>query len=165
MKLEVESLLCQPEDTTRIDFSEQVEFPADLGKLLQPLAGPVTVTRAVDSSLLQVQGALETEVELVCDRCMGPVITPIHLEVDEDFAIVTTPDTALEAEEAVAANGFLDLSDLLRQHLILSVPGRKHCGCEPAYLAEHRPIDPRWRALQALAGRRTEEDSAPHGTT
>lgn len=165
MLLDVETLLQAPESETHISFSEFVEFPADLGSLKRPLSGEVTIARAIDESLFTLTGHLETTADLVCDRCLGPAPAEIAFDLEETLEVTKTPSEALEVEEAVAATGEIDLSDLLRQHLLLNLPSRSLCGCEPEYLAKHKPLDPRWRKLEALLSRTTEEESKTHGTT
>lgn len=165
MVLDVETLLQAQEDDTILRFDEAVEFPADLGTLKRPLMGEVTITRSLDSRMLRLTGHLETRADLVCDRCTGPCSTEIAYDLDETLEVTETPSAALAVEDAVSATGELDLSDLLRQHLLLNLPSRSLCGCEPAYLAEHKRIDPRWRQLETLLSRSTEEESKSHGPT
>lgn len=165
MLIDVETLLQAPDKLTVVDFDEAVDFPADLGKLKRPLAGRVTIERSMDDRVLRLTGRLTTLVDLVCDRCLGPTPTEVGFDLDETLEVTETPTEALLVEDAIAATGDLDLSDLLRQNLLLHLPSRSLCGCEPAYLAEHKRIDPRWRQLEALLNRTTEEESKTHGST
>lgn len=165
MLIDVEALLQAQEKETIVAFDEPVDFPADLGALDRPLSGTVTIDRSMDDRLLHLTGRIATTVALVCDRCLGPTPTEVEFDLDETLVVTDTPTEALEVEDAVAATGDLDLSDLLRQNLLLHLPSRSLCGCEPAYLAEHKRIDPRWRQLEALLNRTTEEESKTHGTT
>jgi len=150
VRLSVASLLESPESDTTVDFAERVEFPADLGRLTRPLAGLVTISRSMDDRLLRLTGHLSAGVELECVRCLGPAPTDVSFDLDETLEITDEPETAAEVSEHVQPTGELDLSDLLRQNLLLNLPSRSLCGCEPEYLAEHRPIDPRWRTLEHL---------------
>lgn len=159
MLLRVETLLQAPEKTTHLSFREPIDFPTDLGRLIRPLEGEVTITRTVDDRYFQIQGTLTTEAELVCDRCLGPVLTALSIDVDEVLEVAESPTETLEVDEAVPATGDLDLSDLLRQHLLLSLPSRKLCGCEPTFGKGASHVDPRWQKLEALLSRTTEEDS------
>ncbi len=159
MLLRVETLLQAQEKTTQISFHEAIDFPRDLGRLTRPLVGDVAVTRTEDDRYLQIQGTLSTEAELRCDRCLGPVPTALSIDVDEVLAVADSPIEALEVDEAVPATGDLDLSDLLRQYLLLNLPSRKLCGCKPTFGKDASQIDPRWQKLEALLSRTTEEDS------
>lgn len=159
MLLRVETLLQAPEKTTHLSFRERLDFPTDLGRLTRPLEGDVAITRTEDDRYLQLHGKLTTEAELICDRCLGPVPTPLSVDLDEVLEVADDPSDALEVDEAVPATGDLDLSDLLRQHLLLSLPSRKLCGCEPTFGKDANAVDPRWQKLEALLSRTTEEDS------
>ncbi|HEY9856005.1 MAG TPA: DUF177 domain-containing protein [Stenomitos sp.] len=165
MLIDVETLLQAQDKDTIVDFDEAVDFPADLGTLKRPLAGTVKIERSMDDRMLRLTGRLSTVVDLVCDRCLGPTPTEVAFDLDETLEVTETPSEALLVEDAIAATGDLDLSDLLRQNLLLHLPSRSLCGCEPAYLAEHKRIDPRWRQLEALLNRTTEEESKTHGST
>lgn len=158
MRIEMETLLQAAASETTIPYREVVEFPAELGSLRRPLEGTVKLIRLLDDKTITVKGHLGTLVELVCDRCLGPVSTEVDFDLDETFEVMETVSSTHTVEEALPVSGALDLSDLLRQHLILSLPSRSLCGCEPAYLVEHKPIDARWRKLEALASRSTEEE-------
>jgi uncharacterized protein len=159
MLLRVETLLQAPEKTTHLSFREALDFPTDLGRLTRPLTGDVTITRTDDDRYLQIQGALTTEAELLCDRCLGPVPTALRIDVDEVLEVADSPSETLEVDEAVPVTGDLDLSDLLRQHVLLNLPSRKLCGCEPTFGKGASQVDPRWQKLEALLSRTTEEDS------
>lgn len=159
MLLRVETLMQAPEKTTHLSFREPIDFPTDLGRLTRPLEGEVAICRTVDDRYLQIQGTLKTEAELVCDRCLGPVPTALSIDVDEMLEVAESPTETLEVDEAVPATGDLDLSDLLRQHLLLSLPSRKLCGCAPTFGKDASQVDPRWQKLEALLSRTTEEDS------
>lgn len=154
----METLLQAAAPETTIRFNESVEFPPDMGRLLGPLQGEVKLVRLLDNKTIEVKGHLGALVELICDRCMGPIQSEVAFDLDETLEVTEAGASAVEVEETVSEAGDLDLSDLLRQHLILNLPGRSLCGCEPAYLVEHKPIDPRWRKLEALARRSTEEE-------
>ena len=83
MLLRVETLLQAPEKTTHLSFREPIDFPTDLGRLTRPLEGDVAITRTDDDRYLQIHGTFNTEAELVCDRCLGPVPTALSVDVDE----------------------------------------------------------------------------------
>ena len=110
-----------------------------------------------------VRGTLEGEAELACRRCLSVVNTPIREEVALLFREGVSEAEA-EAEEiyALPAKGSeLDLTNALREHLVLAVPefaicrdeckglcpscgtnlNENTCSCEP----EH--VDHRWAAL------------------
>lgn len=158
MLLDVTSLLEAKEPITRISYEERLEIPKDIGVLLSPVTGEITIERANDGSLLSVSGELAVKLELTCDRCTGPYVLEQNVSVEEHLRVVTEESTAVEVEESVERTGKLDLSDLLRQNVLLSLPLRKLCGCPE--LADFRKdyIDPRWGKLEALKKQDTEEE-------
>lgn len=151
MKFSVERLLQAPERTTRIPVRETIDFPTDLGTLTRPLEGEVTIQLTEDGRFMRVLGDVTTGADLICDRCLGPVPTDVDVQVDETLEI------GEESEEHETVGAEFDLGELLRQHVILSLPSRKLCGCEPAHLVTKERVDPRWEALEALK-RRSEEE-------
>lgn len=158
MRLSVSSLLEAPAAETTLPFHEPVPFPPEFGVLTRPVMGDVTIARSMDDRMLRVTGRFEAGVELVCDRCLGPAPAVIAFDVDETLEVTDEPDPAVEVAEHVHPTGELDVTDLLRQHLLLNLPSRSLCGCEPAYLAAHKPIDPRWRQLESLLNRTHQEE-------
>lgn len=59
----------------------------------------------------------------------------------------------------VSAQGHLDATDLIRQSLLLSLPPRHLCGCEPlAQIQDKDAVDPRWSALKSLTADPADSD-------
>lgn len=156
MELSVSSLLNAPQAVTHLAFSDRFALDGDDEKLTGPVTGSTTITR-VGQTLLQVEGSYEAPVELTCDRC-GNRFTFTHaFRLEEPLTIAEDVPKTHEVDEAVAADGTLDLSDLVRQALVLSLPPRRLCGCEPPATSEHEvKTDPRWEALKALASPSTD---------
>lgn len=137
----------------------QAEF-----QLVAPLEVQLDVQQATNDVV--VRGRLEGEAEIACRRCLVPVRTPIDQEVTWLFRDGVTPAEA-EAEEvyALPAKGHeLDLSNALREHLLLAVPEFvecqeackglcPHCGVnlnETTCSCETSQTDERWAALKQL---------------
>jgi uncharacterized protein len=137
--------------------------------IAQPvLSGRVRLLLTGDGIL--AQGDLSAEVTLPCSRCLEPVVVPIDIELEEIFTptvdIVT--GQAIKPEEDDPAlwideHHILDLSEVLRQDVLVAVPmhpicrddcrglcstcgqnlNEMSCNCAPE-------PDPRWAALAAL---------------
>lgn len=111
---------------------------------------------------LLVKGTGDAEVTLECDRCGKTFNHPVHLnweEVMEVTAEVEPPTephelTMEEAHERLDPDAPLDVSDLVRQQVLLALPTKRLCqaACQNSYLKAptEKPIDPRWAALEAL---------------
>jgi uncharacterized protein len=123
---------------------------------------------------VELRGELHAKVEAVCGRCLQPVELPIHAEFAERFV----PAVSWRAEEqhelqeedlnlAVFDGEAIELNDLVREEILLAMPGQVlcredckglcptcridrntgSCQCEDAY------GDSRWQKLKGLQTR------------
>jgi uncharacterized protein len=158
----------------------EVDFPPGLIAFEQENMRQVTplhtegVAELLNNSLgeVRVKGKLEVGLEMDCDRCLEPV--PYALATDFDLFYRPAPATVpaaheVELDEGEAQIGFyegsgIELADVLREHILLSIPmhtvcredcrgfcpvcgvnrnaGECHC--------ETKPADDRWSALREL---------------
>ena len=83
---------------------------------------------------IRVQGKISGPMEAVCDRCLDPV----HWVVDAEFKLLYQPASELTAVEDVEIDdrateiGFyegnsLDVKDVVREQIVLSMPARNIC--------------------------------------
>ncbi|MFN8481668.1 MAG: DUF177 domain-containing protein [Anaerolineae bacterium] len=137
-----------------------------------PLSGTVTLMRDTDGIL--VTGNLKTMVGVPCARCLEPVVLPVDIELEEQFfptidvetghKLAAPPDA--DKDTLIDAHHILDLTELIRQSLVLAVPLRplhpEGCDLEapPDGDDDEAAVstDPRWAALAAL--REQEANSA-----
>lgn len=135
--------------------------------------GPVrgTVELEKTGTTYCARGRLEATVVLPCSRCASPHAVPLTVDVVESVALtqIDDPQSFQEAEETeppipILNGEVVDLSELVRQMLVLAVPPRSlcrpdcrgicpycgtdlneaACGCASEY------IDPRLQALREL---------------
>jgi uncharacterized metal-binding protein YceD (DUF177 family) len=151
MEIQVQTILQSPHDVTRHAIQEWIELPGDDEKLLTPITGNLVITRASDK-LLNVTGEFHAQLRLPCDRCGNPFDFQAHFNLEEVLEVSDTPLTTYEVDTSVYVQGALDASDLVRQGLLLSLPPRLLCGCEPLAGSKSSKAtgDPRWGALQSL---------------
>lgn len=115
------------EDITGIDKDLDV---------VKPLRGKVKFLRTGDGIL--VTGHLQTEVSLHCGRCLAPVAVPVAIDLEEQFRpsidLVTGQTVPAESDEEEAtrtdARHILDLTEVVRQNLLLNVPMSALCSAE-----------------------------------
>jgi len=136
------------------------------------LSGNAKITRL--SRDLLVQGQVAGEVTLQCSRCLDPFVTAVEAPLEELFRQtidVTSgnplpPDPAAADDEAFAidANHIVDLTEPVRQALLVALPLQPLCREDCAGLCPqcganlnegdcgHRPdtTDDRWAALREL---------------
>jgi uncharacterized protein len=122
---------------------------------------------------IRVRGHLKVGMKAECDRCLEPV--PVQIDSDFDLFYRSSEFETSESEHALDAGEAeiafyegegLELNDVLREHVLLSLPmqlvcsegcqgicpvcGRNRnlgdCGCQT------RPADDRWSALREVRG-------------
>jgi uncharacterized protein len=135
-------------------------------------AGPVTGEITVENSgpLLIVRGRLRAALRLTCVRCLCEGDWTTEIDVREEFATdLTAPDVDTidrdEPEESAIEDYVLDVSELVRQQVVVSVPMAfvcrpdcrgicSQCGKnlnEGACQCDLPEGDPRWSKLRDLA--------------
>ncbi len=114
------------------DFSEQEpELAAELN-LRSPVEGRVKLTRTPRGIVADVEYAVTVEQE--CGRCLEPVRTALTSQVNDEYLATTNVYTGqpeamvVEPEElTINPNHELDLTDLIRQDLLIQQPLQPLC--------------------------------------
>ena len=168
MQINVSQLLQASVGTTRdYDMSEIVDVAGDgNGRLVQ---GEIRLLRTHRSIL--VKGALRTETELTCGRCLSLFRCPLALNVEEEY--IPTVDVVSGAplpppEEpssfTIDEHHVLDLTEAIRQYALLAIPMKPLCRKDCAGLCQNcgqnlnqepcdcpvQETDPRWSELIKL---------------
>lgn len=112
-------------------------------KPLTALDGHIQLVRTSDGIL--VLGQLHTTVELACSRCLELFSLPVQFTVEEEFHptvdIQTGANLPVLAEEEAATqideHHILDLSEVVRQDLLLAIPQNPICRSQCAGLCPH----------------------------
>jgi uncharacterized protein len=165
-------------DATLEDLSPDLRVELDQREASVQITGPVRLMHVTDGVL--VQGSLYAQIAVPCIRCLEPATLEVDIDVEETFAPtvdmatgqLVTPeedDRALWIDE----HHILDLSEVLRQDLLLAIPVHVVCrddckglcatcgqnlnegDCE--CVAE---IDPRWSALRGLLDDSTQDNQS-----
>lgn len=115
----------------------------ELDKDIHPLSALVGDTQLIRTSEgILVRGILNTSVELVCSRCLEPFSMPVPFALEEEFRptidIVTGANLPVMAEEELAtridAHHVLDLTEVVRQNILLAIPPYPICRSQCAGL-------------------------------
>jgi len=89
-----------------------------------PVRGKVKLLKT-DKSIL-VKGDIETKVKLVCSRCLETFELPLSFHIEEEFfpkVDINTGEFIYKGEEFfIDEANILDLSEVIRQYIILSIP-------------------------------------------
>ncbi|MFC2029517.1 DUF177 domain-containing protein [Chloroflexota bacterium] len=178
MRFNVARLLKGP-----IGASRQYDLGSDVRHLdselepLRPVVGSVTLLRTSQGIL--AKGNLKTRLKQGCRRCLEPCEVDVEIRLEEEFRSVSNfggaaIDEALDEEldEALLIDDkhTLDLSEVVRQELLLAATGEAVCHPDCAGLCstcggnlnlgecacEEDTVDPRWSALQSLLPHQSE---------
>lgn len=81
-----------------------------------------------------VQCKLTAEVKLICSRCLDTFLCPISFTAEEEFLPISdvsgdlAPSSQEQSEEFTIDNkNILDLSELIRQYILLNLPMKPLC--------------------------------------
>lgn len=171
MKFNVAQLLKEPSG-----FTKEHDLLEDISALdpeivpLSTLTGQVQMIRTADGVF--VLGTLRTNLELNCSRCLDEFSYPLKFRIEEEFrpSIDISTGASLpsgEDEDAatrIDAHHILDLSEVIRQDILLEMPPHPICRSNCAglcpvcgqnlndYPHEHidEKIDPRLEILKQL---------------
>jgi len=95
----------------------------------EPLVGQIEMVRTADGIL--VRGELTTAVELQCDRCLEPFIQRVEFKIEEEFHpaidMKTGAQLSSEEETRIDEHHILDLTELIRQSIFLTLPMHPVC--------------------------------------
>ena len=129
-------LLPELEEMVAPASSEQEALSPPAGKgerATEPvLTGPVRLLHSQGGVL--VQGKLHAQATLSCSRCLEPVAVPLDVELEEIFTptidiLTGRPITSEEVDRALWIDDrhLLDLSEVLRQDVLLALPMHVLC--------------------------------------
>jgi len=81
-----------------------------------------------------VQCKLNAEVKLICSRCLNTFLFPLNFTAEEEFLPISdvsgdlAPSLLEQSEEFTINNkNILDLSELIRQYMLLNLPMKPLC--------------------------------------
>ncbi len=102
-------------------------------EVLSPtMMGEITLTRSQGGVL--VAAAITTQIEMICSRCLSAVDVKVSFDVEEEFfptvdvfsgLPLSLPDES--GNLSIDENHILDLSEALRQYLLLAIPMKPLC--------------------------------------
>jgi uncharacterized protein len=145
----------------------------DLESEAEELAADVTLkgeAKAVDAKF-EVDGTLETQLNVACARCNEPVAMPMNIAFEARFLPPEVFDAAEEHELEgdaltvdVLEGDSIDLNAIAREQILLNVPEQLFCNPDCKGLCDKcganrnlidckcidEEIDPRWAALKTL---------------
>jgi len=133
MIFNVAQLLKSPVGTSlEADIDEEaIQLDEDL-KVLGPLTGHVRMRRT--NQCVLVDGWVDLTLELTCTRCLTEFEQPMHVTFEERFyptvdVVTGMPLPAIDEDEVFPIDGhhLLDLTEAVRQHVLLDLPMATLC--------------------------------------
>ncbi len=174
LRIDLADIAGTPGARGRYSISEAVASTEELS-CVGPVVGELEVENS--GSLLLLRGNLRAKARLTCVRCLGAFECPLDIRIEEEFATrETQPDVLTidrdEPEASAMADFVLDVSELVRQQLLLGIPMGSVCrddcrglcpNCgqnlnEGSCTCADEPIDSRWSQLANLLARGTKEE-------
>ena len=110
--LEIGSLLAGGQQTLRVDEFVRLE-PFEGWSFPEPARVQLSVRLA--HRMIEVLGTVDVTARGSCDRCLGDVRRPMHIDVDERFEPEQSAEEQPLAETNVLVGSRLDVADLARQ--------------------------------------------------
>jgi len=181
LQFNIAGLLTGPKGGTRsyelsIPVSELDQLD-DAFDVVAPFRGNARFLWTNERILAIVTG--DTAIQQQCSRCLEPFVLPVHIDIEDVF--VPSVDMATgqpihpdDEDEAllIDEHHILDLSELLRQSILLTLPMTPlcrpdckglcpTCGANLNYetcSCEEEDIDPRWAALSLFLENDTDSD-------
>ena len=122
---------------------------------------------------IRIRGRLKVDLEMQCDRCLEPVPYPVQSPFEMYYRPTTTGperhEVAIDEGESQIGfyeDGGIELSDVLREHILLSLPMHQVCREDCAGICptcgenrntgncqcKEEHVDDRWAALRDLRG-------------
>ena len=169
MQINVSQLLKEPIGSSRnYEVSETIDITGD-GGVGRKVDGEVIMLRTHRGIL--VKGALQTEVELTCSRCLSLFRCPIRINFEEEYiptidvvSGVPLPSPEESSSFIIDEHHVIDLSEAIRQYALLTIPMKPLCREDCAGLYQEsgqnlsqgasdcspQTIDPRWSELREL---------------
>lgn len=172
LQFNVAQFLKQPRTDARHYIIEEATLAVISNEftISKPLNGQVKFVKTGKNIL--VTGTFETELALPCTRCLSDTRVPIAFEIEETFVptvdIVTgaklTPSSDADEATLITEQHILDLTEVIRQAILLSTPTQVLCKPDCLGLCPHcganRNLEPcdcevdqtdiRWADLLAL---------------
>ncbi len=116
-----------------------------------------------------IRGGIKADILLNCTRCLEPLEKQLDISLDDVFVDASETGDGIEIgveefDESIAADGKIDLAEVVREQILLALPNQVFCkedckGLCPKCGTNRNlldckcaddEIDPRWAALKGL---------------
>jgi uncharacterized protein len=132
MFLDIKDLAVRKQVIRKSYAPGSIDYQTTEVKQIEPLE--VTATAELIEGQIRIAGEIETKVEMVCARCLEPVVDEVHRSFDLFYSPLPQGERPEEAQlkEGDAEIGFfqgegLFLADVLREQVLLALPMKVIC--------------------------------------
>lgn len=134
-----------PEHGVHVALSDRSWLPEELQEKSGTATAEVQLTKKGENRI-EVQGKLQAELSLTCDRCLAeyayPLVASLQLivelpESDRHWRLQDMEGTGSELETLQVTEPVLDLEDILRQQVYLGLPAKQLCREDCRGLCNH----------------------------
>jgi uncharacterized protein len=168
MQINVSQLLKESIGSSReYKIDEAVDIAGDEHD--SAVSGDISLLRTQRGIL--VRGALRTELELSCSRCLSAFRSPLNISFEEEYIQTVDVNSGLPLESSGEPGSFtidehhvIDLSEAIRQYTLLAMPMKPLCRADCAGICQEcghnlnqgpcgclvHTVDPRWSKLLDL---------------
>ena len=125
MKIQISDIISGKDRSKKIDeiFEiESFEFEGDIIKSITPCK--VSGVMNSDGDILVIRANINTDLEMVCSRCLDTFIYPIDIDIEERF---TTNSESEDEEAVVVIDDVLDITELVETSIISTLPIKRVC--------------------------------------
>ena len=168
MKLNIDEFENIPENFITYEFHEIIK------RLENDRMADGSITVYKTGYGVRIEGHIETDIELQCDRCLDVYTYRVNINIDENFIEGTIgSDSTKEYEltqgefvEELNGRKEIDITDLIYQSIIIDLPGKKLCRAECKGSKEFQSIhaedeiDPRMEIFKKISVNDKNENKA-----
>lgn len=166
MQYRILATLSRPQGRARCEIDAPVPHGVG-GEFVGPVTGHIELENA--DALVSARGRLRAAAVLACSRCVSEHVVELDIEVNEQCSLTqidepATPEAGAEEPIPLLSGDLVDLSELVRQVLVLNVPWHSLCRPDCAGLCPRcgknlnkgpcgcgeDEMDPRWAGLRDL---------------
>ncbi|HKX16863.1 MAG TPA: DUF177 domain-containing protein [bacterium] len=134
MRVNVSELLADRDGVRVLAFAEPLPAPAEDVAFAEPVTGEIRLTGTPGG--VSVRGRVHAVATCICGACLRRFQLPLDVDVTEEFGPRKTEPEANDAERELTAGDFLvpveqgdtiDVTDVVRQHVLLALPLAPRC--------------------------------------
>jgi uncharacterized protein len=169
MRIEVDKLEKSGNFFAHVYEPEEIVLDEEHARIIEPPQVEGSITRK--GSEYTLRGKVTARAQVDCDRCLKAVDVPVESEFEAayvpqvEYALSETAELhAEDMAQSVFSENAIDVDELVREQIMLSLPSRALCGEECKGLCpvcggdrnledcgcQTKEVDPRWAALAAL---------------